>query len=61
YGHNKSKNRDLLLLACAHHTAGHIKYGDALEPYRRFAEAFAIQSDQQTQGDADPIEALADD
>jgi hypothetical protein len=34
-------DRDTLLLACAHHTAGHQKFGDPLECYRRFTEAFA--------------------
>jgi hypothetical protein len=56
-----SRKRDHLLLASAQHTAGHIKYGDALEPYRRFAEAFDMTSTQDTQGDAEPIEALLDD
>ncbi|HEV8584414.1 MAG TPA: hypothetical protein VGT02_05540 [Methylomirabilota bacterium] len=32
-------DRDTLLLACAHHTAGHQKFGDPLEAYRRFSEA----------------------
>jgi hypothetical protein len=32
-------DRDALLLACAHHTAGHQKFGDPLECYRRFTEA----------------------
>jgi len=41
-------------MGCAHHTAGHIKYGDSLEPYRRFAEAFDIDATGDTQGDADP-------
>ena len=53
FGANGSRRRDTLLQASAHHTAGHIKYGDALEPYRRFASQFAIESDQQTRGDAD--------
>jgi hypothetical protein len=35
-------DRDRLLLACAQHTAGHRKYGDHLEAYRRFAEAFEL-------------------
>ncbi len=39
HGRNASPDRDTLLLACAHHTAGHVKYGDPLEPYRRFTEA----------------------
>lgn len=39
WGHTHAADRDTLLLACAQHTAGHVKYGDPLEPYRRFAEA----------------------
>jgi hypothetical protein len=39
WGHTRASDRDTLLLACAHHTAGHVKYGDPLEPYRRFTEA----------------------
>ncbi len=61
FGHSTRRDRNLLLMASAHHTAGHIKYGDALEPYRRFAEAFGIDANQQTTGDAEPIEALLDD
>jgi hypothetical protein len=60
YARTTALNSDLLLRASAQHTAGHMKYGDALEPYRRFAEAFGIDADQQTQGDADPVEALLD-
>jgi hypothetical protein len=41
YGHSRAHDRDTLLLACAHHTAGHQKFGDPLEAYRRFAEALA--------------------
>ncbi|MGH7585386.1 MAG: hypothetical protein ACREMH_03985 [Gemmatimonadales bacterium] len=41
YGHTSAVDRDTLLLACAHHTAGHVKFGDPLESYRRFTEAFA--------------------
>ena len=61
YPRNTDPARDRLLLACAHHTAGHIKYGDSLEPFRRFAEAFDIENTQNSRGDADPIEALLDD
>ncbi len=61
YLQTTARNRDLLLMGCAHHTAGHVKYGDSLEPFRRFAEAFGIDSSQDTQGDADPSEALLDD
>ena len=41
YGHSRAHGRDTLLLACAHHTAGHQKFGEPLEAYRRFAEALA--------------------
>jgi len=36
YLHSTAVDRELLLLACAQHTAGHIKYGDSLEAYRRY-------------------------
>jgi hypothetical protein len=36
--------RSDLLLACAQHTAGHQKYGDTLEPYRRYCAAFGIEN-----------------
>ena len=39
YRHSTASERDTLLLACAHHTAGHQKFGDPLEAYRRFTEA----------------------
>ena len=39
YGKSTAHARDTLLLACAHHTAGHQKFGDPLEAYRRFTEA----------------------
>jgi hypothetical protein len=42
YGHSTAHERDTLLLACAHHTAGHQKFGDPLEPYRRFTEALGV-------------------
>src|SRR5215475_12348123 len=38
YLRTTANDRDRLLLACARHTAGHRKYGDPLEAYRRFAE-----------------------
>ena len=41
--HARRPGRDRLLLACAKHTAGHRKYGDPLECYRRFAEAFDLE------------------
>ncbi|HEY7365357.1 MAG TPA: hypothetical protein VIE37_14725 [Methylomirabilota bacterium] len=42
YLHTQAWDRDRLLLASAQHTAGHRKYGDPLEAYRRFAEAFGL-------------------
>lgn len=42
YGRNGSPMRERLLLACAHHTAGHRKYGDPLMCYHRYADAFGL-------------------
>jgi hypothetical protein len=42
YGKNRGWDRDRLLLACAHHTAAHRKYGDPLEAGRRFGQALGI-------------------
>jgi hypothetical protein len=42
YAKTRAHDRDRLLLAQAKHTAGHRKYGDHLECFRRFAEAMAI-------------------
>ncbi|MBV8777690.1 MAG: hypothetical protein JO258_10890, partial [Alphaproteobacteria bacterium] len=39
---NQAHNRDRLLLACAHHTAVHRKYGDPLACAARFGEALGI-------------------
>jgi hypothetical protein len=39
YGKNRCADRDRLLLACAHISAGHRKYGDTFEASRRFGEA----------------------
>lgn len=60
YRKSTAASRDVLLMGCAHHTAGHIKYGDSLEPYRRFAEALGLDASGRAQGDADPKEALRD-
>ncbi len=43
FGHSTATDRERLLLASAQHTAGHRKYGDPLEAYRRFAEAFDLE------------------
>jgi hypothetical protein len=42
YRRNPQGERERLLLACAQHTAGHQKYGDTLEPYRRYLEALGL-------------------
>jgi hypothetical protein len=47
-------------MGAAAHAAGHRKYGDPLEAYRRFAEAFGISSRQDAKGDAPIEEALLD-
>ena len=60
YGHSTSSRRDTLLLASAYHTAGHRKYGDSLESYRRFAEAFGIDASGEGRGEGDPAEAALD-
>jgi hypothetical protein len=39
YAKNRCEDRDRLLLACAHISAGHRKYGDTFEAARRFGEA----------------------
>ena len=42
FGINRHPERDKLLLAAAYHTAMHRKYGDPLEPARRFGEAMGV-------------------
>ena len=42
YGTSTSPLKHRLLLACAHHTAAHRKYGNPLDCYNRFAEAFGL-------------------
>ena len=61
YLKNDSGKAETLLMGCAQHNAGHIKYGDSLEAYRRFSDAFGIDANQSTVGDADPREVLLDD
>ena len=43
YGKNQSRDRERLLLACAHISAGHRKYGDFFEASRRFGEAMGVR------------------
>jgi hypothetical protein len=42
YGINRQPERDRLLLSAAYHTAMHRKYGDPLEPARRFGQAMGF-------------------
>ena len=42
YGTNQGWDRDRLLLACAHHTAQHRKYGNPLDCANRFGAAMGI-------------------
>jgi hypothetical protein len=42
YAKNRSGDRDRLLLACAHHTAVHRKYGNPLDCATRFGAALGI-------------------
>jgi len=42
YMHSTAAERDTLLMACAQFVAGHQKYGEPLEAYRRFTEAFDL-------------------
>jgi hypothetical protein len=42
YGKNQGGDRDRLLLACAHHTAVHRKYGNPLDCATRFGTALGI-------------------
>jgi hypothetical protein len=60
YGRTSSPHRDRLLLACAKHTAGHRKYGDTLESYGRFAEAFGLPPAVGAPGEREPIEMVLD-
>jgi hypothetical protein len=42
YGKNQCADRERLLLACAHISAGHRKYGGTFEASRRFGEAMGL-------------------
>ncbi len=61
YAISRHPERDRLLIAAAQHNAGHVKYGDSLEPYRRFMEAMGVESHGKSESDRDPVEALLDD
>ena len=62
FGTNRHPERDKLLLAAAYHTAMHRKYGDPLEPARRFGEAMgcaAIRNRHEAQDATDCVSCLA--
>ena len=42
FGKNRGFDRNRLLLACVQHTAVHRKYGDFLEPSRRYGKAMGV-------------------
>jgi hypothetical protein len=42
FGTNRHPERDKLLLAAAYHTAMHRKYGDPMEPAKRFSDAMGV-------------------
>src|SRR5712691_442111 len=42
YGKNQCRDRERLLLACAHISAGHRKYGDPFDASRRFGDAMGL-------------------
>ena len=44
FGRTGAADRDLLLHGAAHHTAGHRKYGDYLECYRRYVGAMGLEA-----------------
>ena len=44
YGRNRNPGRERLLMAAAHHTARHRKYGDPLDCSRRFGKALGVEA-----------------
>lgn len=58
YLHSTAEARERLLLAAARHTAGHRKYGDPLEAYHRYCDAFGVEARGSTRGDGEPVEAV---
>jgi hypothetical protein len=59
YLDSQAVGRDRLLLACVKNITGYRKYGDPLEAYRRYAEAFDIPAHTATAPSEAPVEALA--
>ncbi|MGE3272671.1 MAG: hypothetical protein AB7P40_28285 [Chloroflexota bacterium] len=60
FGRNSHAARGRLLMGAASHAAGHRKYGEPLEAYRRFADALGLTANQDAKGDGDPMEAVLD-
>jgi hypothetical protein len=60
FGRNSHAARGRLLMGAAAFAAGHRKYGEPLEAYRRFAESMGISSTQDAKGDAPVEESLLD-
>ncbi len=58
YLDSQAVGRDRLLLACVKNITGYRKYGDPLEAYRRYAEAFDIRTPTVTAPSDAPVEAL---
>jgi hypothetical protein len=58
YAVSTAVERERLLFACVKNLTGYRKYGDPLEAYNRYAEAFALPQTESVVGDA-PVEALA--
>ena len=65
YKRSSSSFRDELLMASARHTAGHQKYGDSLELYRRYSDSLGIEIQNSQQNGAasneEIIESFVDD
>jgi hypothetical protein len=59
YLDSQAVGRDRLLLACVKNITGYRKYGDPLEAYHRYAEAFDIPTPTAMAPSEAPVEALA--
>jgi hypothetical protein len=57
YVRSTAVGRARLLYACVKNLTGYRKYGDPLEAYNRYAEAFGLPATPDVAGDA-PVEAL---
>ena len=60
FGRNSHAARGRLLMGAAAFAAGHRKYGEPLEAYRRFAESMGIYTRQDAKGDGEVEESLLD-